>query len=160
MGIEKELFARVITFGKAWGNAGAVVLGSQTLIDFLINFARPFIYSTAPSPYHVLSLSTTLDFLKTQNGLREKLKENIDFFIQHTKSSHWGSSKTAIQTFFIAGNQAVKKKASELQEKGFSVKAIVYPTVPKGEERIRITLNSLTNKEAILALIKNMETHE
>ena len=160
MGIEKELFARVITFGKAWGNAGAVVLGSQTLIDFLINFARPFIYSTAPSPYHVLSLSTTLDFLKTQNGLREKLKENIDFFIQHTKSSHWGSSKTAIQTFFIAGNQAVKKKASELQEKGFAVKAIVYPTVPKGEERIRITLNSLTKKETILALIKNMETHE
>jgi 8-amino-7-oxononanoate synthase len=160
MGIEKELFARVITFGKAWGNAGAVVLGSQTLIDFLINFSRPFIYSTAPSPHHVFSLSTTLDFLKTQNGLREKLKDNIDFFIQHTKSSHWGSSKTAIQTFFIAGNLAVKKKASELQEKGFAVKAIVYPTVPKGEERIRITLNSLTKKEAILALIKNMETHE
>lgn len=160
MGIEKEIFARVITFGKAWGNAGAVVLGSQTLIDFLINFARPFIYSTAPSPQHVLGLSTTLDFLKTQNGLREKLKENIDFFIQKTKSSDWGASKSAIQTFFIPGNQAVKKKALEMQEAGFAVKAIVYPTVPKGEERIRITLNSLTKKEDILALIKNMETHE
>jgi 8-amino-7-oxononanoate synthase len=160
MGIEKELFARVITFGKAWGNAGAVVLGSQTLIDFLINFARPFIYSTAPSPQHVLGLSTTLDFLKTQNDLREKLKENIDFFIQKTKSSDWGASKSAIQTFFIPGNQAVKKKALEMQEAGFAVKAIVYPTVPKGEERIRVTLNSLTKKEDILALIKNMETHE
>ena len=47
-----------------------------------------------------------------------------------------------------------------MQEAGFAVKAIVYPTVPKGEERIRVTLNSLTKKEDILALIKNMETHE
>ena len=82
------------------------------------------------------------------------------YFVEQTKSSHWGSSKSAIQTFFIAGNQAVKKKATEMQEAGFAVKAIVYPTVPKGEERIRITLNSLTKKEDILALIKNMETHE
>ena len=160
MGIEKEIFARVITFGKAWGNAGAVVLGSQTLIDFLINFARPFIYSTAPSPHHISSLSTTLASVETQFDLRKKLKENIEFFIQHSKSSHWGPSKTAIQTFFISGNQIVKKKASELQKAGFAVKAIVYPTVPKGEERIRITLNSLTKKEDILALIKTMETHE
>ena len=160
MGIEKEIFARVITFGKAWGNAGAVVLGSQTLIDFLINFARPFIYSTAPSPHHISSLSTTLASLETQFDLRKKLKENIEFFVQHSKSNHWGPSKTAIQTFFISGNQIVKKKASELQKAGFAVKAIVYPTVPKGEERIRITLNSLTKKEDILAVIKTMETHE
>jgi 8-amino-7-oxononanoate synthase len=158
LGIEKELFARVITFGKAWGNAGAVVLGSQTLIDFLINFARPFIYSTAPSPHHVSSLLTTLGWLEKQSDLRKKLKENIDFFVKHAKSSHWQPSKTAIQTFFIAGNQAVKMKALEIQDAGFAVKAIVYPTVPKGEERIRITLNSLTKKEAILALIKTMET--
>jgi len=160
MGIENEIFARVITFGKAWGNAGAVVLGSHTLIDFLINFARPFIYSTAQSPHHVSSLSTTLGLIETQIDLRKKLKENIAYFVEQTKSSHWGSSKSAIQTFFIAGNQAVKKKATEMQEAGFAVKAIVYPTVPKGEERIRITLNSLTKKEEILALIKNMETHE
>jgi 8-amino-7-oxononanoate synthase len=160
MGIEKEIFARVITFGKAWGNAGAVVLGSQILIDFLVNFARPFIYSTAPSPHHISSLSTTLTSVETQFDLRKKLKENIEFFVQHSKSHQWGPSKTAIQTFFISGNQLVKKKASELQKVGFAVKAIVYPTVPKGEERIRITLNSLTQKEDILALIKTMETHE
>lgn len=160
MGIEKEIFARVITFGKAWGNAGAVVLGSQTLIDFLINFARSFIYSTAPSPQHVSSLQTTLSFLKVQLEERKKIKENIDYFTQHTRSKHWGLSKTAIQTFFIEGNQAVKKKAFEAQQAGFAVKAIVYPTVPKGEERIRITLNSLTKKEDILALITCLETHE
>ena len=60
LGLENEIFARVVTFGKAWGNAGAVVLGSETLRSYLINFARPFIYSTAPTPHHVLSLQTTL----------------------------------------------------------------------------------------------------
>lgn len=160
MGLENEIFARVITFGKAWGNAGAVVLGSQTLIDFLINFARPFIYSTAPSPHHIASLSTTLEYLKSQSKERQKLKENIDFFLAHIVSKHWGKSNTAIQTFFISGNLQVKKKASMLQEKGFAVKAIVYPTVPKEEERIRITLSSLTKKEDILTLLKYIETNE
>jgi 8-amino-7-oxononanoate synthase len=101
---------------------------------------------------------TTLGLLETQSDLRKKLKENIAYFVEHATSSHWGPSKTAIQTFFVAGNKAVKNKALAIQEAGFAVKAIVYPTVPKGEERIRITLNSLTKKEAILALIKTMET--
>lgn len=84
---------------------------------FLINFARPFIYSTAPSPQHVLGLSTTLDFLKTQNGLREKLKENIDFFIQKTKSSDWGASKSAIQTFFIPGIKPSKESIRDARSR-------------------------------------------
>lgn len=159
MGIEKEIFARVITFGKAWGNAGAVVLGSQTLIDFLINFARPFIYSTAPSPHHISSLSTTLNEIKSQFEPRKDLKKIIDFFIQHIHSKQWGKSDSAIQTFYIAGNLAVKKIASALQQKGFAVKAIVYPTVPKGEERIRITLSSLTKKEDIVTLIHYLESN-
>ena len=80
LGLEKEIFARIITFGKAWGNAGAVVLGSRILRDFLINFARPFIYSTAPSPVHVHSLLSTMAFIKKQDAPREKLKANIEFF--------------------------------------------------------------------------------
>jgi 8-amino-7-oxononanoate synthase len=160
MGIEKEIFARVITFGKSWGNAGAVVLGPQTLIDFLINFARPFIYSTAPSPHHISSLSTTLEFLKVQDEPRKKLQENIDFFTQHIHSVLWGKSESAIQTYYISGNLHVKKAAKILQEKGFAVKAIVYPTVPKGEERIRITLSCLTKKEDMLTLINHLESYE
>jgi 8-amino-7-oxononanoate synthase len=159
MGLEKEIFARVITFGKAWGSAGAVVLGSQTLIDFLINFARPFIYSTAPSPHHISSLSTTLNEIKSQFEPRKDLKKIIDFFNQHIHSKQWGKSDSAIQTFYIAGNLAVKKIASALQQKGFAVKAIVYPTVPKGEERIRITLSSLTKKEDIVTLIHYLESN-
>ncbi|MHA8053417.1 aminotransferase class I/II-fold pyridoxal phosphate-dependent enzyme [Aquirufa sp. OSTEICH-129A] len=154
-----HVFARVITFGKAWGNAGAVVLGSQTLRQYLINFARSFIYSTAPSPAHVSALLTTLHFIKGCDKLREKLKENISFFQEHTQHAHWGKSQSAIQTLLVPGNQEVRRIAQIAQEKGFGLKPIVYPTVPKGEERIRITLNALTKQQDILDLIQLLESN-
>ncbi|MHA8065728.1 aminotransferase class I/II-fold pyridoxal phosphate-dependent enzyme [Aquirufa sp. ROCK2-A2] len=152
-----EIFARIITFGKAWGNSGAVVLGSKILREYLVNFARTFIYSTAPSPAHVCSLLTTLHFLRTQHDLRIKLTENIHFFRAQITSSDWGKSQSAIQTFFVKGNDAVREKARLAQEKGFAIKPIVYPTVAKGKERIRITLSSETQKEDMLSLINILE---
>jgi 8-amino-7-oxononanoate synthase len=156
LGLEKEIFARVITFGKAWGNAGAVVLGSKILKDYLINFARPFIYSTAPSPQHVSSLLATLAFIKTQDSLRQKLQSNIQFFQSHCHGDAWGKSQTAIQTFFVAGNQALRAAAKKAQEAGFAVKPIVYPTVAKGQERIRITLNAGSQEGDMLSLIQTL----
>lgn len=154
-----EIFARVVTFGKAWGHAGAVVLGSNVLKQYLINFARPFIYSTAPTPAHIQHLLVAMQFIQEAHGAREKLKYNIDFFRKNIQSSAWGASETAIQTFFVSGNQAVRSVAKAAQEAGFAVKPIVYPTVPKGKERIRITLTSQTKEEAMLALIQTLESH-
>jgi len=159
LGLEKEIFARIITFGKAWGNAGAVVLGSQILRDFLINFARPFIYSTAPSPVHVHSLLSTMAFIKKQDAPREKLKENIEFFQSLCSGDAWGKSQTAIQTFFVSGNQALRTAAKKAQSAGFAVKPIVYPTVAKGQERIRITLNALSKQKDMQALIHTLNNH-
>ena len=159
LGIEEEIFARVVTFGKAWGNAGAVVLGSETLRSYLINFARPFIYSTAPTPHHVLSLQTTLSFVAKAETQRQLLKETIRYFKSLQKSAAWGSSQTAIQTFFVPGNEAVRAVAQQVQEAGFSVKPIVYPTVPKGKERIRITLTANTSHADIQTLINTLESH-
>lgn len=159
LGIENEIFARVVTFGKAWGNAGAVVLGSEVLRSYLINFARPFIYSTAPSPHHVLSLQTTLSVVAQAETQRLALKETIKYFKSLQKSSAWGASQTAIQTFFVPGNEAVRAVAQKVQEAGFAVKPIVYPTVPKGKERIRITLTANTSHTDIQTLIHTLESH-
>ena len=159
LGLENEIFARVITFGKAWGNAGAVVLGSKILKDFLINFARPFIYSTAPSTWHVSSLLATLGFIKNQDTLRQKLQANIQFFQNHCQGDAWGKSQTAIQTYFVAGNQALRSAAKKAQEAGFAVKPIVYPTVPKGQERIRITLHATSQERDMLTLIQTLNEH-
>ena len=159
LGIEKEIFARVVTFGKAWGNAGAVVLGSDALRSYLINFARPFIYSTAPAPHHVLSLQTTLSYLAESIEARQRLKNNILFFRSLLQADAWGESQTPIQTFFISGNEAVRALAKKVQEAGFAVKPIVYPTVPKGKERIRITLSTNSSKDDIKQLIQLLESH-
>jgi 8-amino-7-oxononanoate synthase len=154
-----EIFARVITFGKAWGIAGAVVLGSTILKQYLINFARPFIYSTAPTPEHVQHLLTVMPYVQRASEERNNLKKNIEFFKKNTLSTAWGDSDTAIQTFFVSGNEAVRAVAKSAQDAGFAVKPIVYPTVPKGKERIRITLTSLTKESDILALIQTLESH-
>jgi len=155
LGLCEEVFARVITFGKGWGNAGAVVIGSLALKEYLVNFARPFIYSTAPTPAHVSALLSTLHYLPSKNEARQKLQENITFFRENIHSDAWGDSDSAIQTFFVTGNEAVRAKAAAAIE--FAVKPIVYPTVAKGKERIRITLSALHTKEQLLALIKALE---
>jgi 8-amino-7-oxononanoate synthase len=158
--IHDQIYARVITFGKAWGYSGAIVLGNQTLRNFLINFARPFIYSTAPPPQHVLELMAIQEFIKGCQKQRMDLNNNISYFIAHQKSNKWIASKTAIQSFIIPGNEAVRLKAKQLQEEGFNVKPIVYPTVAKGTERIRITLHSFQNKQDILHLISLLEKND
>ena len=159
LGIQDSIFARVITFGKAWGNAGAVVLGSEVLRSYLINFARPFIYSTAPTPHHVLSLQTTLDFVAKAQKERQDLLKNIQYFKSLQTSANWGKSSTAIQTFFVTGNEAVRAKAAEAQAAGFAVKPIVFPTVPKGKERIRITLTAITSQQDMQTLIQILESN-
>ncbi|MHA8051525.1 aminotransferase class I/II-fold pyridoxal phosphate-dependent enzyme [Aquirufa sp. ROCK-SH2] len=160
LGIQHEIFARIVTFGKAWGNAGAVVLGSQILKEFLINFARTFIYSTAPNPLHINSLSTTLKHLKSLDVARKQLFDNISFFRNNKTSPDWGESQSAIQTFFVKGNLEVRNKAKIAQEMGFAIKPIVYPTVAKGKERIRITLSALSQKKDMLNLIEILENNE
>lgn len=155
LGLCEDVFARIITFGKAWGNAGAVVLGSSALKEYLVNFARPFIYSTAPTPAHVSALLSTLHYLPSQNEARKKLQENITFFRENCHSNAWGDSKTAIQTFFVTGNEAVRAKAASAIE--FAIKPIVYPTVAKGKERIRITLSANHTSEQLKSLIKTLE---
>lgn len=159
LGIESEIFARVVTFGKAWGNAGAVVLGSDTLRTYLINFARPFIYSTAPTPHHVLSLQMTLTYVADAIEARQGLKRNILYFRSQLTSAAWGESHSPIQTFFVSGNEAVRALAQKVQAAGFAVKPIVYPTVPKGKERIRITITSNSKKSDMQTLIETLESH-
>lgn len=155
--IQNDIYARVVTFGKAWGHSGAVVLGNQTLKDFLVNFARPFIYSTAPSLPHVIDLLGILEYLPNCTTERQNLDKVIQFFVQQQKTSHWLKSKTAIQSYLVPGNENVRKKAKLLQEAGFLAKPIVYPTVAKGTERIRITLHAQQKETDIIKLIRLLE---
>ena len=158
MGLEKRVFARVNTFGKAFGIQGAVILGSELLINYLINFALPFIYTTAPPLFQLVSIKKAIDFLQIhQKELNEKLSNNIELFVLQNKyfldlhsDRNFNTSKTPIQIVPIEGNEECQKVASKLQKEGFEVRAIKSPTVKKGDERLRICLHSFNTKKEIL----------
>jgi len=162
LGLEKRIFARINTFGKGFGTQGAVVLGSKTLINYLINFALPFIYTTAPPLFQLVSVKKAMDFLQIyQKGLNQKLHHNIELFVSQSKKilysdsdNSFTNSKTPIQIIPIKGNSACQKVALELQKEGFEVRAIKSPTVKKDDERLRICLHSFNTEEEILRFLE------
>ncbi len=153
LGLEDQVFARIMTFGKGLGCHGAAILGSQELKDYLINFARSFIYTTGLSPHSVATILVGYQHLKIEKKAIENLRENIIHFNQEKNilglKPMFVRSKSAIQSAIIPGNQNVKSIANQIQEKGFDVKAILSPTVPEGQERLRFCLHSYNTKEEI-----------
>jgi 8-amino-7-oxononanoate synthase len=149
-------FAKIITFGKAFGSHGAMVLGSKELKDFLVNFSRPFIYTTALPPSSIERIQYALKMVANAEEARLNLKQNILYFCQESKAAGVNiiDSSSSIQGVIIPTNEAVKAKAAELIKEGFLVKAILSPTVPKGQERIRICLHSYNTRQEIQKLIK------
>ncbi len=162
LGLQDAIFARIVTFGKGLGCHGAAILGSQKLVDYLINFARSFIYTTGLSPHSVATILVGYQHLETEKEALKKLRENVIHFNQEKKllglNPLFVKSKSAIQSAIIPGNQKVKSIAHQLQEKGFDVKAILSPTVPEGQERLRFCLHSYNSKEEISEVLGLLST--
>ena len=155
--LENEVFARTVTFGKALGSHGAIVLGSKALRNYLINFARSFIYTTAPSFHQLLTTKMAYQLLETSEEEQQKLNGLISLFKKKLQKKHQYQlieSNSAIQSILILGNHEAKQKAAFLQENGFDVRAILTPTVAAGKERLRVCLHSYNKEEEITALIE------
>ncbi|MFC6877337.1 aminotransferase class I/II-fold pyridoxal phosphate-dependent enzyme [Flavobacterium myungsuense] len=155
--IQNNVFARIITFGKGLGCHGAAIVGSLELQEYLINFSRSFIYTTGLSPHAVATILIGYQHLEETKNI-QKLKENIIHFNQEKNvfglKPLFVRSKSAIQSAIIPGNDAVKAIANQFQEKGYDVKAILSPTVPEGQERLRFCLHSYNSKEEISEVLK------
>jgi 8-amino-7-oxononanoate synthase len=163
LGLEKRVFARINTFGKGFGTQGAVILGSETLINYLVNFSLPFIYTTAPPLFQLVSVKKAMDYLEiNQKELNQKLHQNIELFVSQSEkflnNELKNISKTPIQIIPIKGNEECQKVALALQKEGFEVRAIKSPTVKKGDERLRICLHSFNTESEILRFIKIMSS--
>lgn len=126
-----DVFAVTITFGKALGCHGALVLGSHTLKQSLINFATPYIYTTA-LPFHSLAAINCSYDLFPGMGLERK-------FIQRLAPSH-------IQSVPVNGNEAAKKLAHKIRKAGFDVRPLLSPTVKRGKEVLRICLHAFNTE--------------
>jgi 8-amino-7-oxononanoate synthase len=162
LNLQNKIFARIMTFGKGLGCHGAVVLGSEELKSYLVNFARSFIYTTGLSPHSVATILMGYHHLEKDKNALDALRDNIIFFNQVKKMLYLSPlfirSKSAIQSVIIPGNEKVKSIAGSLQQNGFDVKAILSPTVPAGQERLRFCLHSYNTKEEVtkvLTLLSN-----
>ena len=162
LNLQDKVFARIMTFGKGLGCHGAAILGSKQLSNYLVNFARSFIYTTGLSPHSIATIFTAYEQLQSDNLAIEKLKDNILHFSQ-TKNQLglkqiFVHGKSAIQSAIIPGNEKVKHIANQLQQSGFNVKAILSPTVPEGQERLRICLHSDNSPEEISQVLTLLTT--
>ena len=157
--LENAVFARIITFGKGLGCHGSAILGCKQLQQYLVNFARSFIYTTGLSPHALATIKVAYDELSNCHS-REKLEQNIQHFISESKrlQLHFIESASAIHCCIISGNERVKNIASQLQQKGFDVKPILSPTVPLNQERLRFCLHSYNSKEEITNVLENLAT--
>ncbi|GAA4312313.1 pyridoxal phosphate-dependent aminotransferase family protein [Pontixanthobacter gangjinensis] len=158
--LETQIFARIHTFGKAIGAHGAVVVGSRDLKDYLVNFSRSFIYTTALSPHSVATISAVYRKLENDPQPIKELRRNIDFFRAEIKKNKldgsFADSNSAIQVCVIPGNSLVRNIASQLSQSGFNVKAILSPTVPAGAERLRFCVHSYNSFDEISQVLKDL----
>lgn len=151
LGISEEVFIRLFTFGKAYGTHGAAVCCSEEVRQYLVNFARSFIYTTALPESFYRHMMGQVE-LSNNDSLREQLQENITYFSKRIQSAI-SSGRSPIQVIEFPELEACKAKAAELQQAGFAVKAILPPTVPSGSQRLRICIHSFNTKEEIDRLI-------
>ncbi|WP_299626459.1 8-amino-7-oxononanoate synthase [uncultured Tenacibaculum sp.] len=158
--LENEVFARIITYGKALGCHGATILGSEKLYSYLINFSRSFIYTTGLSPHALATIQVAYLHLKSE--IIQQLEENINFFksevIRLQLDNSFIESNSAIHCSVISGIEKTKAIALQLQENGFNIKPILSPTVPEGQERLRFCLHSFNSKKDITTILEQLAT--
>ncbi|MGL5985667.1 MAG: aminotransferase class I/II-fold pyridoxal phosphate-dependent enzyme, partial [Burkholderiales bacterium] len=149
------------TLGKAAGVAGAFVAGQADLIQWLINKAHTYIYTTAQPPMLAATVSASLQLITNEGWRRERLQALIQQLRAGCESLPWRllPSSTAIQPLQIGGSAAALALAQQLRERGIWVPAIRPPTVPEGTARLRISLSAehtADDVNTLLAALKEL----
>jgi 8-amino-7-oxononanoate synthase len=152
IGREDQVFLTINTAGKALGVSGAFVAGPQWAIDFLIQRARPFIFSTAPPPPVAAALEASLDVIRDEPERRLRLLENACRLRRLLDDSGLNIpvSNSQIIPVVLGDNQRATYAAEELQREGFDVRALRPPTVPAGTARLRVTVNAGLDESTLI----------
>ena len=154
-GLQDKVFARVYTFGKACGVHGASVVGSRLLRDYLVNFARSFVYTTALPGQAIALIRASYELFPGMVEAREKLWRIVETFNDHCLRLDLQvlKSDTPIQGVIIPGNERVRRVADQLQAAGLDSRPILYPTVPRDQERLRIVLHAFNTEKEVNQLL-------
>ncbi len=155
--MQKKIFARMHTFGKACGCHGAVVLGSSSLRSYLINFARSFVYTTALPEHAVAMIKASYELFPAMAAERAHLAVLIRKFQSAGIGYEKLVSSTPIQAVILPGNERIRTLAATIAAQGLDVRPILYPTVPKEKERLRIVLHAFNTLEELDKLISLLQ---
>lgn len=144
------------TFGKAVGTSGAFVALNETLYEYLLNFGRHYIYSTAISPLMAALTLKSLQLIETQGWRRQRLQDNIQLFrrLANQAGLPLMESQTAIQPLLVGSVTRTVQLAEYARQQGVWLTAIRPPTVPPGSSRLRITVTAAHEQAQIKALVK------
>jgi 8-amino-7-oxononanoate synthase len=148
------------TFGKALGGFGAFVTGSQQLTDYLVQFARPYIYTTAMPAILAAANLHNVRLIKNDTSLMQRLKQNITKFklLAEQAGLNLLASDTAIQPIVIGDSDKLVELNRQLIKAGYLVGAIRPPTVPVKTDRLRITLSAQHTEKQIKGLIEQLNS--
>ncbi|EMR04814.1 aminotransferase class I/II-fold pyridoxal phosphate-dependent enzyme [Cesiribacter andamanensis] len=161
-GVAGDVLARIHTFGKAMGVHGACVAGSALLIRYLINFSRTFIYTTALPPHAIVSIREAVRFRQQQPQLAEQLFRQVGLFrwLMQEKAPQLSRNllpaRGPIQALLVPGSEQAVGAARQVQAKGYGVWPILSPTVPSGQERLRICLHSFNSQPELEGLVDTL----
>ncbi|MFT4524848.1 MAG: 8-amino-7-oxononanoate synthase [Bacteroidia bacterium] len=161
LGLENDVQIRLVTFGKAIGCHGAAVLCNDQTKRYLVNFSRSLIFTTSLPNHTILGVKTVYDMMSVGGVNKLKSSDLIDLFKQLMKGVSGFSDKTSkshIQAVIVPGNEVVLEVSAKLRELGFDVRAIRFPSVKKGAERLRICLHEFNNEEEVLGLTSALRT--
>ena len=155
---QREVPILMGTLGKAFGTAGAFVAGSETLIESLIQFCRPYIYTTALPPALAAATRASLAIVQKETELRERLHSLIAYFRRGCEQLglRMANSSTAIQPLILGEDALALQWADTLWQQGIWVSAIRPPTVPPGTARLRITLTAAHTSEQVDRLLEGL----
>mmetsp|Transcript_18329 Transcript_18329/g.36007 ORF Transcript_18329/g.36007 Transcript_18329/m.36007 type:complete len:410 (-) Transcript_18329:192-1421(-) len=162
LGLDEEIFCKVCTFGKAPGVHGAALIGPSILREYMINYCRPLIYSTALAAHSVAYIIASHRVMEREAAQRQDqlgtlIKAFQDGLAKEPELAQAALvSPSAVQGILVPGNKEVIRVSQNLQADGFDVMPIRSPTVPKGEERLRIILHCHNTVEQIDGLLASI----
>ncbi|MCB0395680.1 MAG: aminotransferase class I/II-fold pyridoxal phosphate-dependent enzyme [Flavobacteriales bacterium] len=155
-GLSGQVFAVIYTYGKAFGCSGASIVTSKVVREYLINFARPFIYTTAMPPVNLDLIRQSYDHVAGMRAERshvEKLSRNLYQALSDLNAGMVLGGEGPLVSLIVEGTSLVRALSSGLMDRQIDARAMMHPTVAKGEERIRFCLHAFNTEEELSELV-------